>query len=89
MALLIRPLRKSVVFPSSSSKILIQKKPTLHLAPEKQVSLLNPRLLPTQCLRTYISEMLLQSAFQANILRLLRNEIHYEFDRSPPNQVST
>lgn len=49
---------------------------------------LPPLQLPTQCSqsRSYISEMR-KSAFEANILRLLRDEIQYELDRSPPHQV--
>jgi len=36
--------------------------------------------------RSYISEMR-KSAFEGNILRLLRNEIQYELQSSPPNDV--
>ncbi|KAJ4718608.1 Mitochondrial glycoprotein family protein [Melia azedarach] len=36
--------------------------------------------------RNYIAEMR-KSAFEGNILRLLRNEIQYELERSPPKQV--
>lgn len=36
--------------------------------------------------RNYISEMR-KSAFEGNILRLLRNEIQYELERSSPKQV--
>ncbi|KAM5578586.1 uncharacterized protein ABKV19_008746 [Rosa sericea] len=87
MALLLRPLRNSISRPSSSSsKILIPHQlPSLRLAPEKQVPLLNPNLPSPQSARTYISEMR-KSAFEGNMLRLLRNEIQYELDRSPPNQ---
>ncbi|GFP82774.1 uncharacterized protein at2g39795 mitochondrial [Phtheirospermum japonicum] len=35
--------------------------------------------------RNYMSEMR-KSAFEGNILRLLRNEIQYELDRSPPSE---
>lgn len=35
--------------------------------------------------KSYIAEMQ-KSAFDGNILRLLRNEIRYEFQRSPPTQ---
>lgn len=84
MARLIRPLRNSISYPSPSSRILIPQIPGLHLA---HVSLLNPKLLsPPLSVRTYISEMR-KSAFEGNMLRLLRNEIQYELDRSPPNQV--
>ncbi|KAL3511956.1 hypothetical protein ACH5RR_024673 [Cinchona calisaya] len=51
-----------------------------------------PKLLPTTNVflnpnssRNYISEMR-KEAFEGNILRLLRNEIQYELDRSPPSQ---
>lgn len=37
--------------------------------------------------RNYISEMR-KAAFEGNMLRLIRNEIQYEHDRSPPQQVS-
>ncbi|CAB4272931.1 unnamed protein product [Prunus armeniaca] len=91
MARLITPLRKSVLSPlsssSSSSKFLVQQIPTFHFAHE-EVSLLNPKLLPPQCLRTYISEMR-KSAFEGHVLRLLRNEIQYELDRSPPKKPVT
>ncbi|KAJ4718609.1 putative Mitochondrial glycoprotein family protein [Melia azedarach] len=38
--------------------------------------------------RNYIAEMR-KSAFEGNILRLLRNEIQYELERSPPKQPVT
>ncbi|XP_050383098.1 uncharacterized protein At2g39795, mitochondrial-like [Argentina anserina] len=80
MARLIRPLRNSISCSSSSCRILIPEMPSWHLAPEKQVSLLNPKLV-----RNYISEKR-KSAFEGNMLKLLRSEIQYELDRSPPNQ---
>lgn len=39
-------------------------------------------------IRTYISE-LRRSAFEGNILRLIRNDIQYELERSPPQQPVT
>ncbi|KAL0354857.1 UNVERIFIED_CONTAM: hypothetical protein Sradi_3932600 [Sesamum radiatum] len=36
--------------------------------------------------RNYVPEMR-KSAFEANILRLIRNEIQYELDRSPPAEL--
>lgn len=36
--------------------------------------------------RNYVSEMR-KEAFEANVLRLIRNEIQYELDRAPPAQV--
>ncbi|KAE9467707.1 hypothetical protein C3L33_00388, partial [Rhododendron williamsianum] len=44
-----------------------------------------PHQQPSFSLRTYVTEMR-KSAFEGNILRLLRNEIQYELDRSPPFQ---
>ncbi|CAA3030605.1 Mitochondrial acidic MAM33 [Olea europaea subsp. europaea] len=38
--------------------------------------------------RTYVAEMR-KSAFEGNILRLIRNEIQYELDRSPPLQPTS
>ncbi|CAI9786808.1 unnamed protein product [Fraxinus pennsylvanica] len=38
--------------------------------------------------RTYVAEMR-KSAFEGNILRLIRNEIQYELDRSPPFQPTS
>ncbi|KAK6139571.1 hypothetical protein DH2020_026688 [Rehmannia glutinosa] len=35
--------------------------------------------------RNYVSEMR-KSAFESNILRLIRNEIQYELDHSPPSE---
>ncbi|KAL6137828.1 hypothetical protein ACLB2K_063117 [Fragaria x ananassa] len=83
MARLIRPLRSSISRPSSSSKILIPQLPSSLLAPEIPVSFKNALLV-----RTYISEMR-KSAFEGNMLRLLRNEIQYELDRSPPNEPAS
>ncbi|PON80986.1 Mitochondrial glycoprotein [Trema orientale] len=87
MARLIRPLRKTLPFlsssSSSSSKNLGLK---LHHQPH-HISLLNPNL-SLQSPRTYISEMR-KSAFDGNLLRLLRNEIQYELENSPLNQPVT
>ncbi|XP_051148029.1 uncharacterized protein At2g39795, mitochondrial-like [Andrographis paniculata] len=37
-------------------------------------------------IRNYVSEMR-KSAFEGNILRLIRNEIQYELERSPPSEL--
>ncbi|XVE89168.1 hypothetical protein DITRI_Ditri19aG0128900 [Diplodiscus trichospermus] len=52
--------------------------------------LLHQRQKPTSLFtsRNYISDMR-KSAFQGNILRLLRNEIQYEQERGPPKQPIT
>ncbi|XP_062086903.1 uncharacterized protein At2g39795, mitochondrial [Humulus lupulus] len=88
MARLIRPLRKTLysISPSSSgssSKTLA----LLQLHQQPHISLLNTHLSP-QSPRTYISEMR-KSAFDGNLLRLLRNEIQYEVEASPPDQPVT
>lgn len=84
MARLIRPLRKCLQLSSSSSS---------HKALIWQSHFQNPITFPPEnpyvflkTLRHYISDMR-RSAFEGNILRLLRNEIRYELDRSPPVQV--
>ncbi|KAM7483585.1 hypothetical protein LguiB_008168 [Lonicera macranthoides] len=87
---LIRSLRRRTTPNVSSyfhSKTLIQQPPPRsfhHFIQEKQsfTHKLNP--LDEQR-RNYISEMR-KSAFEGNILRLLRNEIQYELERSPPTQ---
>lgn len=83
MARITRPLRKFLQFSSSSSlKALISQahpQNPITFAPE------NPYVL-FKTLRHYISDMR-RSAFEGSILRLLRNEIRYELERSPPNQV--
>ncbi|KAL2453489.1 Mitochondrial glycoprotein family protein [Abeliophyllum distichum] len=38
--------------------------------------------------RNYVAEMR-KSAFEGNIIRLIRNEIQYELDRSPPSQPTS
>ncbi|XP_057736130.1 uncharacterized protein At2g39795, mitochondrial-like [Arachis stenosperma] len=45
-------------------------------------------LLPQLARRTYLSEMR-NEAFEGNMLRLLRREIQYELQSSPPNQATT
>ncbi|XP_024018642.1 uncharacterized protein At2g39795, mitochondrial [Morus notabilis] len=89
MAPLIRPLRKPLLSlsssSSSSSKILASQ---LEEQQRPRISLLNPKFSSAQSPRTYISEMR-RSTFEGNLLRLLRNEIRYELDRSPLNQPVT
>ncbi|CAK9310360.1 unnamed protein product [Citrullus colocynthis] len=87
MARLIRPLRKCLQLSSSSSYS--------HKALISQSHFQNPITFPPEnpyvffkTLRHYISDMR-RSAFEGNILRLLRNEIRYELDRSPPVQPVT
>ncbi|KAK9282311.1 hypothetical protein L1049_005225 [Liquidambar formosana] len=77
MARLIRPIRRTVV---ASSKTLIQQQPSLCI----QKPILNPHIQS----RTCMSEMR-RSAFEGNVLRLLRQEIQFELERSPPKQPAT
>lgn len=95
MARLIQPLRKTLLCPSSSSTLLSKNLP-LHLQQEprslqfavgKFIFPFNPKL-SAQYSRNYISEMR-KYAFEGNILRLLRNEIQYELERSPPTEVTS
>ncbi|KAF4353758.1 hypothetical protein F8388_024327 [Cannabis sativa] len=81
MARLIRPLRKTLHSISSTSSSSSSKTmPLLQF-------LLNPQL-SLQSRRAYISEMR-KSAFDGNLQRLLRNEIQYELEASPPDQPVT
>ncbi|XP_022724110.1 uncharacterized protein At2g39795, mitochondrial-like isoform X2 [Durio zibethinus] len=73
MAWLIRPLRKTLTSPSLKALLPLHQHP-------KPTSLFTSR--------NYISDMR-KSAFQANILRLLRKEIQYEHERCPPKQPVT
>ncbi|PSR89353.1 Mitochondrial glycoprotein [Actinidia chinensis var. chinensis] len=67
---LLRPLSRTLLSPLSSF--------TKKLIPHQQPYLSFET-------RTYVSEMR-KSAFEGNLLRLLRNEIHYELEHSPPSQ---
>ncbi|KAM6602344.1 hypothetical protein CsatA_021953 [Cannabis sativa] len=83
MARLIRPLRKtlhSISSTSSSSSSSSKTMPLLQF-------LLNPQR-SLQFRRAYISEMR-KSALDGNLQRLLRNEIQYELEASPPDQPVT
>lgn len=79
MARFVRCLRRTV-FSSS----IVNRNPKIGI-PTNQ----NPKfLISHRCLSSgsYVSEMQ-RSAFQGNIVRLIRNEIEYELDHSPPLQV--
>lgn len=83
MARLIRPLLRKPMYCSSSSRAL----PLLidHQQPIFKITQIDSLF---QFQRTYISDMR-KSAFEGNILRLLRNEIQYELQRCPPTQPAT
>ncbi|KAF5741770.1 mitochondrial glycoprotein [Tripterygium wilfordii] len=81
-ARLIRQLRRGTLL-SSSAKTSIPQ-----LRPQNQFQRLNIFPLHQTQRRFYISEMR-KSAFDENILRMLRREIQYEFDQSPPKQPVT
>ncbi|KAL1198614.1 hypothetical protein V5N11_011263 [Cardamine amara subsp. amara] len=82
MARFVRCLRRSVF--SISSPSIAYRNPKIGF-PSNQ----NPKfLISRRCLSSgsYVSEMQ-KSAFEGNILRLIRNEIEYELDHSPPLQL--
>ncbi|XP_050232252.1 uncharacterized protein At2g39795, mitochondrial [Mercurialis annua] len=81
MARLIRAIRRTL---NSTQNALI---PQIQFAQPQHKSeiKLNPFQFAT---RNYISEMR-KSAIKENMIRLLRNEIQYEFDRAPPKQPVT
>lgn len=88
MARLIRPLRECLQFSSYFSSSFPSHKSLI-----TQLHLQNPivflhenHYVFRKTVRHYIADMR-RSAFEGNILRLLRNEIRYELDRSPPSQV--
>ncbi|GMH17700.1 hypothetical protein Nepgr_019541 [Nepenthes gracilis] len=83
MANLFSPIRKTVLRKSRPLFLLLNSQRQLvfsfdSLLPRMQ----SPSLTQS---RNYITEMR-KSAFEGNILRLLRNEIQYELDRSPLEQ---
>lgn len=84
--LLERSPKISILSCFSASKPLIQQ-PLLHTnSPPDVKNLIFSSSQPSLCFSTsYISEMR-KSAFEGNILRLLRNEVQYELERSPPVQ---
>ncbi|KAF9688898.1 hypothetical protein SADUNF_Sadunf01G0035700 [Salix dunnii] len=90
VARLIRPLRKALINPPQTLTPL--QNPISHLLyNNKMGEEINPFLLSqtkNSIRRYYMSEMR-KSAFKDNILRLIRNEIQYELDRSPPKQSPT
>ncbi|KAJ7962777.1 Mitochondrial glycoprotein family protein [Quillaja saponaria] len=77
MARLCRSFRKTLIQQLHNNHQQQQLLPSVHSAGKTST---NP-----QFRRTYVSEMR-KSAFEGNILRLLRNEIQYELERSPVNQ---
>ncbi|KAK6912283.1 Mitochondrial glycoprotein [Dillenia turbinata] len=81
MARLLEAVRRTYVLCLRSTKTLIQERPFVTLTKTLPCNH-NINVLQS---RSYISEMR-KSAFQSNILRLLRNEIEYEIERSPPQQ---
>lgn len=75
-----RSLRRATTI-RTIPKTLIQEPSLLHsyvLHEDEKLNFLSRR--------SYITEMQ-KSAFEGNILRLLRNEIRYELEHSPPTQV--
>lgn len=82
----IRPFLRNALysFSSCSRAILVH-----HPQPQPHEPIL--KISRNSCFQTaqhrnYISEMR-KLAFEGNIIRLLRNEIQYELERSPPTQV--
>lgn len=88
VARLIRPLRKALINPPQT--LIPLQNPTSHLLyNNKMGEEINPFLISqthNSIRRNYMSETR-KSAFKDNLLRLVRNEIQYELDRSPPKQV--
>ncbi|KAF8404257.1 hypothetical protein HHK36_009139 [Tetracentron sinense] len=82
MARLIRTARRTFLPSSLSPQTLIQR---LQL-PSLQID--KPICNSLFQIRNYISDMR-KSAFEGNILRILRNEIQYEYEYAPPKQPST
>ncbi|CAH2067955.1 unnamed protein product [Thlaspi arvense] len=81
MARVLRCLRRTVF--SNSSPSIAYRNPKIGLPSSH-----NPKFaISRRCLSSgsYVSEMQ-KSAFQGNICRLIRNEIDYELDHSPPLQ---
>lgn len=88
VARLIRPLRKALINPPQT--LIPLQNPISHLLyNNKMGEEINPFLISqthNSIRRNYMSETR-KSAFKDNLLRLVRNEIQYELDRSPPKQV--
>ena len=82
MARFVRCLRRSVF--SDSSPSIAYRNPKIGLPTIQNRNF----LIGGRCLSSgsYVSEMQ-KSAFQGNICRLIRNEIDYELNHSPPLQV--
>ncbi|KAK6915118.1 Mitochondrial glycoprotein [Dillenia turbinata] len=81
MARLLQAVRRTGALCPCSTEALIQER---HLVALSRTLPLNHNVNVLQS-RSYISEMR-KSAFQSHILRLLRNEIDYEIELSPPQQ---
>lgn len=82
----IRPFLRNALYSFSSCSRAI---PVHHPQPQPHEPIL--KITRNFCFQTaqhrnYISEMH-KLAFEGNIIRLLRNEIQYELERSPPTQV--
>lgn len=82
MAGLIRFAAQRTLFSSSSatSKALING---LHRQSRNAISTFPFQSSP------YSTETITKSPFEANILRILRNEIEYQIEYTPPHQVTT
>ncbi|KAL8139364.1 hypothetical protein V2J09_005385 [Rumex salicifolius] len=85
MAGLIRSLRRTALSPHSRALAQLLQPSSNEIS----ASQVNAHFqIPQIQNRSYVSDMR-RKAFNENILRLLRNEIQYEFDRSPPQQPPT
>ncbi|XP_010537887.1 PREDICTED: uncharacterized protein At2g39795, mitochondrial-like [Tarenaya hassleriana] len=84
MARVFRSLRRTIL-PYSSSSIPCRNPRIYPRADRKSDIFIVSKSLSTG---SYVSEMR-KSAFEGNILRLIRNEIQYELDHSPPLQVTS
>ncbi|KAL1221030.1 hypothetical protein V5N11_012293 [Cardamine amara subsp. amara] len=82
MARLLRCLRRTVIF-SSSSPSISYRNPRICVQSNQKPSFLTSRKFLSS--GSYVSEMR-RSAFEGNILRLIRSEIQSELDHSPPLQ---
>ncbi|CAN1814348.1 Uncharacterized protein At2g39795, mitochondrial [Linum perenne] len=88
---LIRPLRKFILSPSHKSLAFFHQVLNRRQTPNsflQQRIQSDPFGISQSQSRSYVSE-LRKSAFQDKMLRLLRNEVQYELDHSPPKQPAT
>ncbi|CAA7026056.1 unnamed protein product [Microthlaspi erraticum] len=81
MARLVRYLRRAVIYTSSPSILFRNPRVCVHLNQNPNFSI-SRKFLSSG---SYVSEMR-KSAFEGNILRLIRSEIQSELDHSPPLQ---